>query len=139
MTTESTTEVLVGGAVLVVAIGFLAYAGQVTGLSGGSQEYELSASFRSADGVIVGTDVRLAGVKVGRVTELELDRKRIAPSPRSAFWKGSMCRTTALSRSAPKVCWAATSWKSCPAVPRSISNRETKFSSPKGRSALYPC
>jgi len=73
MTTESTTEILVGGAVLAVAVGFLAYAGQVTGMSGGNREYELNASFRSADGVIVGTDVRLAGVKVGRVTGIELD------------------------------------------------------------------
>lgn len=73
MSAEHTTEVLVGGAVLAVAAGFLIYAGQVTGVSGGQSEYELSASFRSVDGVTVGTDVRLAGVKVGRVTEIELD------------------------------------------------------------------
>lgn len=70
---ESTTEVVVGGAVLAVAIGFLVYAGQVTGFSSGSTEYPLSASFRSADGVDIGTDVRMAGVKVGRVTDIELD------------------------------------------------------------------
>lgn len=70
---ESTTEVIVGGAVLAAAIGFLVYAGQVTGFSGRSAEYALSASFRSADGVDVGTDVRMAGVKVGRVTGIELD------------------------------------------------------------------
>jgi len=70
---ENTTEVLVGGAVLAVAIGFLVYAGQATGLSGGQSEYELAASFRSADGVDLGTDVRMAGVKVGRVTGIELD------------------------------------------------------------------
>lgn len=62
-----------GGAVLAVAIGFLAYAGQMTGVSGGTTEYELTASFRSADGIDVGTDVRMAGVKVGRVTQVELD------------------------------------------------------------------
>lgn len=70
---ENSTEVVVGGAVLAVAIGFLVYAGQATGLSGGGSEYELSASFRSADGINIGTDVRLAGVKVGRVTNIELD------------------------------------------------------------------
>jgi len=70
---ENTTEIIVGGVVLAVAIGFLAYAGKVTGFSGGQEEYQLSASFRSADGIDVGTDVRLAGVKVGRVTEMELD------------------------------------------------------------------
>lgn len=70
---ENTTEVIVGGAVLAIAIGFLAYAGQVTGVSAAAKEYPLAASFRSADGVDVGTDVRLAGVKVGRVTQLQLD------------------------------------------------------------------
>ena len=73
MSREHTTEVLVGGAVLAVAVGFMIYAGQMTGLSGGPKQYTLSASFRSADGVLVGTDVRMAGVKVGRVTSIELD------------------------------------------------------------------
>ncbi len=70
---ENKTEIIMGGAVLAVAIGFLAYAGQITGFSAGQKEYQLTASFRSADGVLVGTDVRLAGVKVGRVTALDLD------------------------------------------------------------------
>lgn len=72
--TESKTEILVGGLVMAVAIGFLVYAGQITGLSAATGgNYSLHASFRSADGVSVGTDVRLAGVKVGRVTQLKLD------------------------------------------------------------------
>lgn len=70
---ENKTEVLVGGVVLSVALGFLAYAGKTTGMTRGGSEYQLSASFRSADGVSVGTDVRLAGVKVGRVTSVDLD------------------------------------------------------------------
>ncbi|SEL23361.1 phospholipid/cholesterol/gamma-HCH transport system substrate-binding protein [Roseovarius azorensis] len=70
---ESKTEILVGGVVLAVAIGFLVYAGNTTGMTRAGAEYTLSASFRSADGVSVGTDVRLAGVKVGRVTRLDLD------------------------------------------------------------------
>ncbi|MEL6647777.1 MAG: MlaD family protein, partial [Pseudomonadota bacterium] len=73
MSAQQTTEVIVGTAVLAVAVGFMIYAGQVAGVSGNASEYELTASFRSADGVNVGTDVRLAGVKVGRVTGLELD------------------------------------------------------------------
>jgi len=71
---ESTTEVLVGGAVLAVAIGFLVYAGQATGFSPAkSSDYSLTASFRSVEGVTVGTDVRLAGVKVGTVSEMNLN------------------------------------------------------------------
>ncbi|MEO0569202.1 MAG: outer membrane lipid asymmetry maintenance protein MlaD [Pseudomonadota bacterium] len=73
MASENMTEVAVGGVVLAIAAGFLFYAGQATGFSSGTSEYPLTASFRSADGVDVGTDVRLAGVKVGRVNAMELD------------------------------------------------------------------
>ena len=71
---ESTTEVLVGGAVLAAALGFVVYAGQLTGYSdSGRGAQEFTASFRSIEGVSVGTDVRLAGVKVGSVTALDLN------------------------------------------------------------------
>lgn len=71
--TVNTTEVLVGGAVLAVAIGFTVFAGQATGFTQRSDGYALTASFRSLEGVTVGTDVRLAGVKVGTVTGVELN------------------------------------------------------------------
>jgi phospholipid/cholesterol/gamma-HCH transport system substrate-binding protein len=70
---ENTTEVLIGGAVLAVAIGFVVYAGQATGFGRASGGYPLKASFRSVEGVTVGTDVRLAGVKVGTVTDVRLN------------------------------------------------------------------
>lgn len=70
---HSKTEILVGGAVLAAAIAFAVYAGQTTGLSKTSQGYELGASFRSLEGVTVGTDVRLAGVKIGTVTGVDLN------------------------------------------------------------------
>jgi phospholipid/cholesterol/gamma-HCH transport system substrate-binding protein len=70
---ENKAEVLAGAGVLVAAIGFLIYAGQVVGLSTGGGSYALHASFRSAEGISVGTDVRLAGVKVGAVTGLVLN------------------------------------------------------------------
>jgi len=70
---ENTTEILVGGAVLAAALGFVIYASQVTGLGATSGGYALSASFRSVEGVTVGTDVRLAGVKIGTVTGLSLN------------------------------------------------------------------
>lgn len=71
---ENRAEVLAGAAVLAAAIGFLVYAGQETGMTATSTgSYDLTASFRSVEGVRVGTDVRLAGVKVGTVTALELN------------------------------------------------------------------
>lgn len=70
---ENATEVAVGGAVLAVAVGFLFYAAQATGLGTTADSYELRASFRSVEGVKLGTDVRMAGVKVGTVTGLALN------------------------------------------------------------------
>lgn len=71
---ESKTEIAVGGAVLAAAVGFVLYLGNATGLgSNGADSYELNASFRSVQGVSVGTEVKMAGVKVGSITELELN------------------------------------------------------------------
>lgn len=67
------TEVAVGGAVLATAIAFVIYAGQATGVGQASTGYPLTASFRSVEGVTIGTDVRLAGVKIGTVTEMTLN------------------------------------------------------------------
>lgn len=70
---ENTSEVIVGAGVLAAAVAFVFYAGQVSEFSGASSNYPLSASFRSLEGVNVGSDVRLAGVKVGTVTEVTLN------------------------------------------------------------------
>ncbi len=70
---QNTTEIAVGGLVLAGALAFAIYAGQATGLSTSRDGYELSASFRSLEGVSVGTDVRLAGVKIGTVTDVQLN------------------------------------------------------------------
>ena len=70
---ENTTEVVVGAAVLAAALGFLWYIASATGLSGGTPGLELRANFRSAEGVSVGTDIRLAGVSVGTVNGLSLN------------------------------------------------------------------
>lgn len=70
---ENVTEVIAGGAVLAAAVGFLLFAAQGTGLAASRGTYDLTASFQSAEGITVGTDVRLAGVKVGTISRLELN------------------------------------------------------------------
>lgn len=76
MASENTSEVIVGGVVLAVAAAFLIYAAQATGFSGGtSGGYDLHASFRSIEGISPGADVKLAGVKVGTITSIKLNRK----------------------------------------------------------------
>ena len=67
------TEVLTGAAVLAAAIGFVVYAAQGAGLTGAAESYPLTASFRSVEGITVGSDVRLAGVKVGTITDIALN------------------------------------------------------------------
>lgn len=72
--TSHATEVITGAVVIAAAAGFLVYASQFSDFpAAGSGAYTMTASFRSIEGVAVGTDVRLAGVKVGTVTALELN------------------------------------------------------------------
>ena len=85
---ENTTEVLVGAAVLAAAIGFAVYAGQVAGLSRAGDTYTLSASFRSLEGVGVGSDVRLAGVKIGTVEQVTLNPETYRADTRVALDRG---------------------------------------------------
>lgn len=70
---ESPVELAAGAGVVAVAVAFVAYAAQFAGGSRAAGDYLLTASFRSAEGVTVGTDIRLAGVSVGTVTDLALN------------------------------------------------------------------
>lgn len=70
-TVEARAEVLAGAAVLAVAAGFV-----IWGFGDGFRRdagYEVTASFPDVDGVGVGTEVRLAGVRVGRVSAVSLN------------------------------------------------------------------
>lgn len=68
---EQRSELIAGGIVFAVAAGFLAWATGGDLLRQGG--YEVTASFPDVDGVEVGTEVRLAGVKVGRVSSVALN------------------------------------------------------------------
>lgn len=73
---NNAAEALIGAAVLAAAAGFLAYAAQTAdlGISSG-ERYELKAAFRKAEGLNVGGDVRVAGVKIGTISAITLDPK----------------------------------------------------------------
>lgn len=73
MALQNPVETLIGAGVLFVAAGFGVYAMQANNVSGPSGSYSVYALFSSADGLASGTDVRIAGVKVGAVSGLELD------------------------------------------------------------------
>lgn len=65
-------ETLIGAVVLVVAIGFLGMAYSRTDV-GAVDGYALSAKFEKVDGINVGSDVMLGGIKVGSVVGQRLD------------------------------------------------------------------
>lgn len=67
-------EIVTGALVLVVALGFLAWSGGVIGWFGGADSAKTyRVSLISGRGVTEGTDVRIAGVKVGRVDWITLN------------------------------------------------------------------
>ena len=67
-------ETLIGAAVVAVAAIFFYYGWSSTD-SASVQGYEVVAKFERIDGINVGTDVRLSGIKIGTVTSQELDAK----------------------------------------------------------------
>lgn len=67
-------ETLLGAAVVAVAATFFYYGWHTTN-AGTVSGYELVAHFDRIDGISVGTDVRLSGIKIGSVTSQELDQK----------------------------------------------------------------
>lgn len=67
-------ETLTGAFVLGVAAWFLMFfMDQNTGVSVAGNHYSLIAKFEQADGIAVGTPVKIGGVKVGVITDQELD------------------------------------------------------------------
>jgi phospholipid/cholesterol/gamma-HCH transport system substrate-binding protein len=74
MARRNVAEVLSGAVVLLVAAGFLGFAIAHSGRSSASG-YTLTAKFDHIDGLAVGADVRLAGVKVGSILDERIDPK----------------------------------------------------------------
>jgi phospholipid/cholesterol/gamma-HCH transport system substrate-binding protein len=72
MARHSAAELLTGAVILLVAVGFLGYAVAHSGRTAASG-YDLKAKFDHIDGLTVGSDVRMAGVKVGSVSNTKLD------------------------------------------------------------------
>lgn len=67
-------ETLVGAVVLAIAGGFGVYTYSLTN-AGASAGYQLRAQFDRVDGLAVGADVRVSGIKVGNVSAVTLDPK----------------------------------------------------------------
>lgn len=73
---SSAVETLVGAIIIALALGFFTYAYKTAGLGGTtSAGYHVSAEFDNASGVAIGSDVRIAGIKIGTVTGQGLNPK----------------------------------------------------------------
>lgn len=70
---NSTVETLIGAVVLVIAGAFLAFAYNTPGMGQKSAGYLISAEFDNVEGVNVGSDIRMAGIKIGTVTAQSLN------------------------------------------------------------------
>ncbi|MGE0714712.1 MAG: outer membrane lipid asymmetry maintenance protein MlaD [Alphaproteobacteria bacterium] len=67
-------EAVIGAVVLAVAAAFVVFAYTATGVRAVAG-YELVARFSRIDGVGVGSDVRVSGIRVGSITAMALDPK----------------------------------------------------------------
>ena len=72
---EHGAEALIGLLVVIVAVWFGTYAWERTGGGRVANAVQVTALFPNANGVAVGTDVRVAGLKIGQVAALNLDPK----------------------------------------------------------------
>ncbi len=69
---SNAAEVITGAIVILVALAFLGLTYLRTG-TGSLSGYEILAKLPKVDGLGIGTDVRISGIKVGEVTDLTLD------------------------------------------------------------------
>jgi phospholipid/cholesterol/gamma-HCH transport system substrate-binding protein len=70
---NTTVETAIGALVILIAAGFFAFAYTTSGKSSTTGGYRLTAEFDNVAGVNTGTDVRLAGIKIGTVVSQSLN------------------------------------------------------------------
>ena len=70
---QNLMETAVGALVIAIALGFFVFMYSTTGVGKGSGGYHLTAKFKNVEGINVGSDVRMSGIKIGSVTAQSLD------------------------------------------------------------------
>lgn len=71
---KNIAETILGAIILIIAIGFLFFAYKTTNLNA-DKGYELTANFAQIDGLEIGSAVKVAGIKVGKILDLKIDPK----------------------------------------------------------------
>ncbi len=72
---QNIVETFVGFLVLSIATWFLVYAFHTNRMNTDSEGYFVTARFQNADGIFEGSDIVVAGIKIGDVASMTLDRK----------------------------------------------------------------
>jgi len=67
-------DFLIGTIVLLFAIGFFTYSFKSSKISS-NNGYDIFAKFDNADGITIGSDIKIAGIKIGSIIEQNLDEK----------------------------------------------------------------
>lgn len=70
---NSMVETIIGAGVIAIAVIFFTFAYTTSGAGKGTGGYNLSAEFENIEGINIGSDIRLAGIKIGSVVKQELD------------------------------------------------------------------
>ncbi len=70
---SNVVETAVGALVIAIAAGFFLYVYNTTDLGRGSNGYRINAEFENIEGISVGSDIRMAGIKIGTVVQQKLD------------------------------------------------------------------
>ncbi|MCP5369471.1 MAG: outer membrane lipid asymmetry maintenance protein MlaD [Rickettsiaceae bacterium] len=70
---QGTFETILGILILLVATIFFFYAYKISGLSDTNSQYKVIATFDNIDGIMKGTDIKISGIKIGEVSQIELE------------------------------------------------------------------
>lgn len=70
---QARLETIVGFIVIIIAVGFFVFAYNKSNVSKSSGGYKLTANFQNIDGITSGSDVKLAGINIGRVDSVTLN------------------------------------------------------------------
>lgn len=72
---QNVIETVIGFVILVIAGWFFVYAYNVNRMNADSDGYVLTARFQNAEGIVIGSDIMTAGIKIGEVYDMTLDRE----------------------------------------------------------------
>ncbi|ADE30283.1 outer membrane lipid asymmetry maintenance protein MlaD [Rickettsia prowazekii] len=77
---QNIVETIIGFLVLIIGLLFLIFAYKTGTSIITSRGYQVIANFQNAEGIAVGSDVMISGIKVGSVTQITLDPDRFYAS-----------------------------------------------------------